>query len=212
VEHAEQRLELTGARRSEEGVHHLALPMEVRIRHGRAPHPPAGPGGQLSGRVRRSPHDRCDVRERHAEHVVQHERQPLRRGESVEHDEQRQPDRVGLDCLVFRVSAHHRVRHPAVQRCFTARRTGAQHVQTDPADDRGEPPGQVLHLGIRPGQAQPRLLYGVLGFGERAEHPIRHGLRVRTLRGELRGQSFVVHGHVPPRGSVITLTRHIVMT
>ena len=49
--------------------------------------------------------DRRDVRKRHAEHVVQHERQPLGRSERVEHHEQRKPDRVGDQRLLLRVDA-----------------------------------------------------------------------------------------------------------
>jgi hypothetical protein len=50
---------------------------------------------------------------------VQHERRPLRRREGVEHDEQREPDRVGEQRLVLRidllVQADDRVGHVDVQ-------------------------------------------------------------------------------------------------
>ena len=53
----------------------------------------------------RAAHDRRDLLERHGEQVVQHEREPLGRRERVQHDQQRQPDRVGQHRLVLRAGA-----------------------------------------------------------------------------------------------------------
>ena len=71
----------------------------------RALDPAAGPAGQLPGRGRGAVQDRGDLLERHGEHVVQHERQPLGRGQRVQHHQQRQPDRVGQQRLVLGVAA-----------------------------------------------------------------------------------------------------------
>ena len=47
--------------------------------------------------------DRCDLVERQPEQVVQHEGQPLGRRERLEHDEQREADRVGEQRFVLGV-------------------------------------------------------------------------------------------------------------
>jgi hypothetical protein len=46
-----------------------------------------------------------DVGEWHAEHVVQHEREPLGGSQRVEHHEQREPDRVGEERFLLGVDA-----------------------------------------------------------------------------------------------------------
>ena len=55
-----------------------------------------------------------DVGKRHAEHVVQDEREPLGGSQGIEHHEQRQPDRLGEQRLVFGVriliKGDHRIR------------------------------------------------------------------------------------------------------
>ena len=42
-----------------------------------------------------------DFLERQLEHVVEHERQPLGRGQGIKHDEESQADRVGQQCLLI---------------------------------------------------------------------------------------------------------------
>jgi hypothetical protein len=56
---------------------------------------PSRAARELARRNGRPIHDRTDLVERHAEHVVEHEREPLRRLEGLEHDEQRESDRIG---------------------------------------------------------------------------------------------------------------------
>jgi hypothetical protein len=108
------------ARGGEERVDDRALPGEIGVRSaiGRL-HAPAGATPELPRCIRWSPDDRRDLVERDGEHVVQHERRPLRRREGVEHDEQREPDRVGEQRLVLRidllVQADDRVGHVDVQ-------------------------------------------------------------------------------------------------
>ena len=45
--------------------------------------------------------DSRDVGKRHAEHVVQHKRQPLGGTQRIQHHEQREPDRVGNQRLLL---------------------------------------------------------------------------------------------------------------
>jgi hypothetical protein len=56
---------------------------------------------ELAGCRRAASHDRRDLLERHAEHVVQHERDALCWRERGEHDQQRESDRVGEQRLVL---------------------------------------------------------------------------------------------------------------
>jgi hypothetical protein len=58
----------------------------------------------LSRRVCRPPEHLRHLGERHREHVVQDEGEPLGGRERVEHDQQRQADRVGEHRLVLRVA------------------------------------------------------------------------------------------------------------
>src|SRR5438034_8203547 len=70
------------------GIYTLSLHDALPISH-----PPAGAAGELARRGRRAADDRGDLVERHVEHVVQDEREPLGRAERVEDDQQRQADR-----------------------------------------------------------------------------------------------------------------------
>jgi hypothetical protein len=88
VEDRDQGLEIALARGGEEGIGHLTLAAEVGVRGwGPALDPAAGAASELSRRGRRAVDDRCDLVERHGEHVVQHEGEPLGRLERVEYDE-----------------------------------------------------------------------------------------------------------------------------
>jgi hypothetical protein len=95
MQHGQQRVEVAGAGGGEERVDDPALQGEVGVGLGGGLHPLAGPAGQLARGVRGPFHDLRDLRERHREDVVQHEREPLRGGEAFQHDQQRQPDRIG---------------------------------------------------------------------------------------------------------------------
>ena len=61
------------------------------------------PRGQLARGRRRGVEDRRDRRELEAEAVVEHEGDPLARGESVEHDVQGETDGVGERDVVGRI-------------------------------------------------------------------------------------------------------------
>src|SRR5262249_59946862 len=88
------------------GVVLPALYGECGIRLGRLRSDPSpGPARKLPGRRWRALNYRSDLIERHPEYVVEHEREPLRRGKRLEDHQQGQPDRVGHDYLPLRVSA-----------------------------------------------------------------------------------------------------------
>ena len=109
---------------------------------------------------------------------MQHEGEPLGRGERVEDDEQGQADRVrdhglvlGIGLLVDRDD---RLREPGADEVLAARPARAQHVQADPPDDGGQPPAEVVdRVGVRAAQPNPRLLHRVVRVAERSEHPVR---------------------------------------
>ena len=140
--------------------------------------------------VGRAVDDLGDLVERHAEHVVQHEGEPLGRRQRLEHDEQREADRVGEQRLLLGVGlvvdAHDRLGQPAADVVLAPRAPRAQHVEAHAPDDRREPAAEVRH-GRRVGaaQAQPRLLHRVLGLADRAEHPVGDRPQVRPVRLEL---------------------------
>jgi hypothetical protein len=108
--------------------------------------------GQLAGGWSVASDDRGDLLERHAEHVVQHERDALGGRERVENDEQREPDRLGERRLVLGVRPCARaggwLRHIGAERHLRPRAAGLQDVQAHPREHRGEPAPEVLD-GVR---------------------------------------------------------------
>ena len=66
---------------------------------------------------------------------MQHERQSLGRREGIEHDEQRETDGVGEECLLLGTAlvhaGHDGIGHVHLQRLLTTRPASAQHVQAD---------------------------------------------------------------------------------
>ena len=143
-------------------------------------------------------------RERHGEHVVQDEREPLLGRERVEDDEQREADGVGHQRLALGLRGraagavagrlHDRLRQPRADVLLAARAAGAQHVQRDARDDGRQPAAEVVDgVVVAAAQAQPGLLDGVLGLRRRAEHPVGHGAQPRAVVLELVGELVVVH-------------------
>ena len=62
------------------------------------------------------------------------------------------------------------------------RPAGSEHVQAHAGDDRRQPATQVVHLArVGPGDPDPRVLQGVVGFAERAEHAVGHGPQPRPM-------------------------------
>jgi hypothetical protein len=100
----EKRVEVALASGGEKGLDDLALRLHVRVRGGvPSADAPARAARELSRRRRRAADDGGDVVEGHAEQIVQHEGEPLRGREVLEHDEQRDPDRVGQHDLLLRI-------------------------------------------------------------------------------------------------------------
>jgi hypothetical protein len=143
---------------------------------------------------------------------VQHERQPLRRGERLEHHEQRHAHRVGEHHLLFGIEraldGDDRVGKVRVQQVLAPRGARAQHVEADARHDGGQPAGEVLdRVGIGAAQPQPRLLHRVVGLGDRPEHAVGDRAQVRPVLLELLGQELlVVHRHVSSFRRVMDLT------
>jgi hypothetical protein len=74
-----------------------------------------------------------------------------------------QPDGVGEQRFLFGVNAvrqgHDRVGDVNVHEPFSSRAPGAQHVQANPADDRGQPGLHVLDVRrVLVADAKPRFL------------------------------------------------------
>jgi hypothetical protein len=99
---------------------------------------------------------------------VEHEREPLRRGQRLEDHQQGQPDRVGHDHVALRVrvgpGANDRLRKPRTGELLPARLPLPQGIQADPADhDRQPAPKVIGPAGVASIEPQPGLLHGVLG-------------------------------------------------
>ena len=104
VEHRDERSQVPAPGGGEERLDNLPLSGGIDLAIGgmRAPHPPASPARELAGGGGGAIDQGSDLLEGQVEHVVQHEREPLGRGEQVEHHQQREADRVGQDGLVGR--------------------------------------------------------------------------------------------------------------
>ena len=181
VEHRDQRLEVAVAGGGEEGVDDFALAGEIGVGHrGRSLHPAPRAARELPRRGRGAPDDGRDLVERHAEHVVQHEREPLGGRQRLEHDEQREPDRVGQQRLVLGVDpvrrgsrsdrARARRAAPRGATCASAACSGTRRATTVVS----QPPRFSTPLGVGAAEPQPGFLDGVVGLAQRAEHPVGH--------------------------------------
>ena len=124
---------------------------------------------------------------------MEHERQAFRRGQRLQHGHQRQADGVGEQRLVLGFhgvgAVDHGVGHVHLQGFLGVGAAGAQDVEADPGDDGRQPAAEVVDLvGVAALQPQPRLLHGVVGFAERAEHAVAHGPQAGPVLLELLGQ------------------------
>ena len=75
-------------------------------------------------------------------------------------------------------------------------------------DHRRQPPPHVLDATrVGAGEAQPRLLHGVLGVAQRAEHPVRHPSQaLAVLLEPLRQPVALVDSHILSSRSVTRVT------
>jgi hypothetical protein len=181
IEHPKQRVEVAGARRRQEGGHHLALGTHVRVeRRGYALDAAPGATRELPDRGRRLADDPCDLLESNAERVVQHEGEPLGGVQRFQHDEQREADRLGAQhfalgvgafrdgavahprCLPRVLPLDHRIRKSNTGRLFAPGAARSQHVERDSCNHRRQPAAQIVDAGrVCAAQTQPSLLHDV---------------------------------------------------
>ena len=104
IEYGVEALEVACARRPQKRLHHFALtsPAGVRWRC-RTSHAPARAARELLCRHRGPPDDGTDLVERHAEQIMQDECKAFGGRQRVEHDQQRDADRVGEHRFAFGV-------------------------------------------------------------------------------------------------------------
>ena len=221
IEHRDESIEITAARGREEGIDHLALTRQVGIGSGDlgALDPAPGPAGELSRRLGRPIDHRRDLVERQLEHVMEDEGEPFGGGQRVEHDEKGQPDRVREQCLFLGLSravlADDGVGQVLLEELLAASVARAEHVQANARHDRRQPAVHVVDV-VRPGPVdpQPGVLQGVVGLGDRAEHPVGHRPQSWSLLLEPVCQPLAVVHRSRPRvarcqGSDTTYTANV---
>ena len=184
------------------GLDDLALPNEIGVGRPAAAHAAPRAAGELPRRLCGTADDRRDLLERHGEHVVQHEGEAFRRRQPVEHDEQREPDRIREERFLLGAAparaGRDRLRRVRGERLLAPRLARPQHVEAHARDDRGQPSAKVVDArGIGAAESQPRFLNGVVHLAQRAEHPVSHGAQVGSVLFESLGQiiAFVHRSH-----------------
>jgi hypothetical protein len=143
---------------------------------------------------------------------VQHERQPLRGSERLEHHEERETDRVGLQRFLLGVNpvrpARNRLRHVRGQRLLAPRLPRPQHVEAHSRDNGRQPSPEVLDAArVGAAEPEPGFLDGVLRLAQRAEHPVGDPAQMAPVLLEPPRQPVaLLHGHIPSRRTVIMVT------
>src|SRR5215211_597286 len=212
IEHRHEPIEVAVTRSRQKRVDNLMLRFEVRVGLGSlGAHASARPAGELARCLGGATDDRRDLVEGQGEDVVQHEREPLRWGQRLEHYEQRQSDGIGQQRLVLGIDSvrpvDKRIGEPPGERLLPPRLARAEHVQRHAGDDGRQPSAQVLDLvAVGAVEAQPGLLDGVVRLAERAEHPVGHTSQPAPVLLELLRQPVaLIHCHVPLSGWVIAV-------
>jgi hypothetical protein len=146
MEDGDEGVEVARTSRSEEGIDHLALPIEVRFRRWSvgAFDPSPCTTGELPRRIRCSADHGSDLIEWQLEHVVEYKGQPLGGCEGVEHDLESEADGVGEHRLLFwlevPLGAYDWVWEMHLVRLLAPDVARPKHVQTHAGDDRRQPP------------------------------------------------------------------------
>ncbi len=97
---------------------------------------------------------------------MQHERDPLRRRQGLEHHQHGNTNRVRDQFLGFRVIGGGHLFHIGVDRDFASRLSFAEHVEAHAGNDSREPPGEVVDTACTaPHEVDKGLLNRVLGLG-----------------------------------------------
>jgi hypothetical protein len=132
----------------------------------------AGSGGELPGRGRRAVEDVPDRVEVEPEGLVQHPRDPLVRGESIDHYVERLAHCLLLHCHLFRV-APGRYSPATLQtgRVEWDRDARAQPVEAHACGDRREPSSDVVENRCVLMQADPGELHDVFSLVAIVEDP-----------------------------------------
>ena len=143
---------------------------------------------------------------------MQHEGEALGGGQGVEHDQQRQPDRIGEEGFLLGVrrfgAAGGGDDGGGVERVLAAGRARAEHVEADAGHDGGQPTAEVVEaIGVGAAKAQPGFLDGVVSFGRGAEHAVGHPTQVAAMLLEtFRQQVAFGHCHILPSRGVKVVT------
>ena len=154
IEDAQQALEVARARGREEGVDDLPLAHRIGVRGidaGGAAHPSAGPTRELPSGRGRAADDRGDLVERDAERVMQDERQPFRRRQRLEDDEEREAHRIGQEQFLLGIggvgAGHDRFGHVDPDRILAPGLARSKRVKAQARDDRRQPAAEIVDLG-----------------------------------------------------------------
>ena len=132
---------------------------------------------------------------------MQDESEPLGGCQRLEHDEQRETDRVGQERLVLGVGAVGRIDDRLgdvdAERLLATRPARAQHVQRHARDHRGQPCSEILDVArVGAAEPQPGVLDRVVSLAERPEHPVGHRTQPGSVLLEALGQPLlIIHCH-----------------
>ena len=182
-----QLLQLPGAQRGQEPLHHGVLlgPAHPHPRlAGR--HVLAGPPRDLPHRPRGLPDGRGDLAVGQVEDLAEHEHRPLGRPERFQHGQHRDRDALReLDVLGDIGAGQQRLRQPLADVVLAAARQRPQPVERLAGDDPDEVGPRVTHLrAVDAGPPQPGLLHHVLRIGRRAEHLVGDREQQAAMGGE----------------------------
>src|SRR5579864_6216043 len=97
VEHGDQRVEIATSGGQKEGVDHVSLASEIRVRsrYDGTFDTASCPTGKLPCRRGRPTNHRSNLLKRQLEHVMEHECQPLGGRQGIEYDQESKANRVG---------------------------------------------------------------------------------------------------------------------
>jgi hypothetical protein len=202
VQEGQQGGQVAVLHRAQPRVEHRALLAPGRAHGRRVPEPAAGTGGELARGVGGAVERDSDLLEREAEHVVQHEGEPLGGRQRLQHDQQRDADPVAERGQLGRVAeVGDRLVLPGqhLPRPLPGPARALQLVEADPRDDGRQPGVEVLDRGdVGALEAQPGLLHGVVGVG-RAHELGRDRAQPRPRGLEAAGEQPHVRPCFPPR-------------
>ena len=185
VEHREQRLEVARPRGRQEGVDHLALARRSASGAGAAPRTrrrarlascrAAAGSGPRSARSRRTAPRTCRAARTRA----------ARRGQRLEHDQQREPTESAssASCSGSMPSSRLRsARAGRAERLLAPRRARAQHVQRHARHHRRQPAAQVLDVVVSERLSRSHASWTASSASlTRAEHPVGDRPQVRAV-------------------------------